>query len=407
MDHTGHHSLQETYRLAASYDAPAYVKNASVTDIEGDPNFVYSGKYLDGTSRKYPVHTKVATWTTAAQLFEKEAVEGELDAILEDKLEKAAAYHGIDTDVKKLRDQIHEQVKLGHHELQDSDFALVKDGSEGRTRMYPLRDAQEVKQAEQYLLDNVDEFTYPDRRQYARNLIKKAEEFGCSFEHDARVATIAGYGFSRSADVAEAIRKRVSLSKVAGEVRDGMLALADSIEKTVAISSNEEVSEKIALELDAFDRRTALDRMYSRGLERPEEVMYAVTVKQASDAVRSLAPETPTGRIYSMASLQELPLHAMDRVRPGLAYEVDHGGITVSGTKLASLIPEMTYKEARALDRVCEGSGVYPEHVRDIPETAVLPGDNLPDLEKAAESYVRPVDPNSLLAAFDRAMPVR
>src|SRR5690606_16274923 len=113
-----------------------------------------------------------------------------------------------------------------------------------------------------------------------------------------------------------------------------------------------------------------------------------------------------TGNVYNSTLFQKIALEDLDRIRPGLSSQLDWGGVRVDTEKLAAAIPRFSHEECLELDRLCHKYDIVPDFRRDIPETAVRPGDRLPDLEKAAASYTPPkrvAEPGSLLWAMQNA----
>jgi len=123
-------------KLASSGTQPDFLKEASVT--EDDVKDLRAVAFADPATRKLPIHKKASTYLSAAYYYGH----SEPDAIIEDRILKAAAFFGIEKEVSDIPN------KLGYFDKEASenpheDFALVIDyGQEngGLKNFYPIRD---------------------------------------------------------------------------------------------------------------------------------------------------------------------------------------------------------------------------------------------------------------------------
>jgi hypothetical protein len=119
------------------------------------------------------------------------------------------------------------------------------------------------------------------------------------------------------------------------------------------------ILEKIATVVDQFDRVTQLNRMYGDGgLERPEEVMFKLTAKHASDFVDQHI-QMPSGTIYEKSAFEQLPLeHVKDWLGNEFAEAVAAGDLYVDPEKIADIAPTLPRGDAELFDRMANAGGV-------------------------------------------------
>src|SRR5262245_13725037 len=183
LDHPHDTNGQHLHRLVTRHEPPEYVKNASAEQLDTDG--LPASAFADPVDRRLPIHTKEATWTSwlyyldqlesASQVGRGDGVAGnqpphrlETTGLL---LQKAAVFHGIARDCADLAAACLEKKA---DEEKDADYALCWDTPEGRERRWPLRNAGEVKQAAAYLRTHRADFRYPDRRDFAAAVLRKA-----------------------------------------------------------------------------------------------------------------------------------------------------------------------------------------------------------------------------------------
>jgi len=114
---------------------------------------------------------------------------------------------------------------------------------------------------------------------------------------------------------------------------------------------------KMAALMDQFDRETGLNQLYDEGgLDRPEDVLFQVTEKVASDFLGRHV-RTTTGTIYEKVALAMLDTETL-RNWMGDEFADDCGGVMLDVQKLADIIPTLPRPDAEMFERMASAAGV-------------------------------------------------
>lgn len=293
-------------------------------------------------------------------------------AAIEEKIRSSATYFGIGGLVDALMRKVAEET----NNLPDSDFAIVWNAENGTTeRHWPLRNATEVKLAAYHFNKYRDEFVFADRYNIANRILTKAAQYDADLGDAAdTLAAASGGGLCATKVAAELLRQRAVLGrKTHSELSNELNKLAGLIEANPQETQTHECRVKLAKVIDQYDRETKLFRLYDDGgLQRPEEVLFAITEKVAKDFMDAHV-ETTTGNVYALADLEKL---AVDDIRNWLGDEfadaVSAGGVFTDRDKLAAIIPTLDRGMAATLDRLMREKGASaivrgPEHAALLP----------------------------------------
>lgn len=391
LDHTQDLTGQETYRLTSLFPPPDFVKEASPERLLGDPETLPAHVYGDQSRRLYPCHSKAATWMSALFfLNNQERLEPHVRDTVDARIKQAAKFFNIEQDLQQLQAQIEKRAHYDLDALPDEVFALVwRDENGAVTRRYPLRNPAEIKMAEHWFNRYRDEFTFEDRQKMAQRIYDRARDKSVPLEHAEMITKTAGYGYAPTVAIVEMLTARAAMTsrshpalstelrKLAESLRDHTLGLSDSGTR-----------DKIAAIVDQFDRETHLNKMYDEGgLERPEEVIYQITEKVASDTVKSYV-QMPSGTIYDKSAFSEVPLnHIRDWLGEDFAEAVSAGGLYTDPEKIAAIAPTLPRSDAEMFDRMAYAAGV-PVFARG--KAASEDGLTMPDLVDWAAQYQTP-----------------
>ena len=357
LDHTRDISGRETHRLLSLYPAPDFVKSADHERLHGNPEKMARHLYADPRKRLYPCHTAPATWMSALWFSEKKAeFDAKTAAAIEERILAAAKYFGIAGAVAEVAEKVAAANVESLNNLPDTDFAIVWRADSGEVeRHWPLRNATEVKFAAAHFYKYRDEFVFTDRYKIANKILDKAEAYSADISAAGGcLEAAAGRGLCAVKVAAELIRGRAQLVKRShAELSVEMAKLADLVESSPVESAREEFRLKLAGIVDQFDRDTKLQRLYDDGgLERPEDVLFAITEKVARDFMAGHV-ETTTGNVYDLADLEKL---AVDDIRDALGDEfadaVSVAGVYTDRAKLAAIVPTLDRGMAAMLDRL-------------------------------------------------------
>lgn len=347
------------------FDQPDYVKAASADAVAGNDS-VAPGVYGNPRDRLFPCHTAAATWVSAAFFHtQKAAMDRRTAEVVEARIDRAAAHHGIAGHVAAVKAAVARTAPRAEADLPDADFALVAQFPDGRAeRALPIRNAAEVKAAAAHLERYAADYTFDDRAVIADKILEKAAAYGVDLgEAAARLEKRAGRGSSAPATVAELLFSRAQAVRVVG--RD--LAMAEGLAKmAVACLTDPEAYtlpstlRKVAGFVDRVDREYKLLGLST--LARPEDVLFRVTVKAAEQTLADHVSLT-SGSIYAKAALARVPLGEVRAVMgDGFADAVSAGGLFVDTEKLAQVAPTMPRDDAELFDRLAARFGVRPAH---------------------------------------------
>ena len=321
--------------------APAYVKSASFP--EDEPPASRHSFYADAVSRELPCNSREETWASA-RYFAKHASDKAYRATradIEYNLQKAAQVFGISEDVARVMTHSVE-VKTAS----DDDYGWVRDGE----RKYPMFDPEGVKLAAEYFEDNKFKYPFPMRNEIAKNILRKAAEFGVSVPDGIRKT--AGHGVARRDNVVNELLIRaelctdtdtgLALAKMAEHIAEGG-------EETLAGST-----EKIAELVEDTDIIENWRGRYGKDLMAPEDFLFDMDVKQAEAVVNDVIELN--GDALSLSKLAELPDELFDGVLgDGFAESVKEAGVIDPrklGEALATRTPEDLNELGHALWRI-------------------------------------------------------
>jgi hypothetical protein len=333
--------------------------------------------YADPFAKLYPCHTAPATWVSALFFEDKRAsFDADRAQKIEERLDAAASYFGIAGLVKELRVKASAAAGADLSSLTDSDFAIVwADEAGHKDRHWPLRNATEVKFAAAHFRTHRDQFTFADRHTIATKILEKAAAYDADVsEANDALHLAAGRGACAAKVAAQMLRGRASLiAHSQKELAAEMTKLAAVVEANPEEARGEAMRLKLAAAVDEYDRATGLHRYYDEGgLARPEEILFAITEKVASDFMKAHV-ETTTGNVYNLEDLEKL---AEDDVRAWMGDEfadaVTAGGVYLDRDKLAAIVPTLDRGMASTLDRLAAEKGLEPA-VKSAAADSLLP----------------------------------
>jgi hypothetical protein len=392
LDQTEDLAGTERHRLVSLYEPPAFVKLAGAKPL-GDaalPDHVYA----DQPHRKYPCHNAAATWTSALFFFDKRAALSPARAqAIETRLLQAADYFNIRHDVDVLQQKVAAANTYNLQQLPDSAFALVWDDQGSKERHYPLRNAAEVKTAADWFLQHRTAFHFTDRQQIASRILEKAAAFSADvpLETSEVLSRTAGYGYCPASDVIDMLQVRSQLAKRSKPgLSQELQKLASLVAETGLDVRDAGTRCKLAEVVDMFDHQTHLTQMYDDGgLDRPEDVLFQVTEKVASDFVTDHVQLT-SGTIYEKAALAGCDREVVTQWLGDEFAEAISSAGDLDTEKLAAILPTLPRPDAELFDQMATSCGVTP-YARD---KAASGGLTLDTLREWAQLYTdRPLQP--------------
>lgn len=369
----------ELYRLVNLHEPPEFVKQASDEARQGQGDMP-AHCYADQSGRRFPVHTPAAAWLSSAYFLEKAAdFDREYASAVGRRLLGMAQFWDILPEVERLAERVAVEKRAASDELGDDAFALVETLADGsKERLLPLRGPAEVKAAASWLCDYRDAFPLADRREIATRVLQKAAEFGTTLGDAADpLDRMAGFGGCALKHALAAVSERAQLlARTAPAVAAGLRKIAAELP-----DAEPTYHQKLAGVLDEIDRATGLARLYNDGLARPEDVLFAVTEKVASEAA-SGSVQTTTGSVYSVEDLARVD--DLDKIAAYLgddfASEVaTRTGLRVDAEKLAAVLRTAPRDDAALFDQLMQDSALSP-----IAKRAAAPAETLSMVDLAA-----------------------
>lgn len=373
---------QELYRIFSTYPPPDFVKAASFEDVIGSegeelPITVYAYP----PKKMFPFHNQAATWVSTAFLMDKKA---EMDKNLFDnvarRLYKAADYFGITSSLKLITEKEAENKEPDDKDLPDSDFAIIENGE----RHLRLLNGLEVKVAAVFLNKHKDKFNFYQKQAIAEKIRDKANAFGTDLGEklDNYIEKQAGIGSCPTTNIVMLLYDRAKkIGK--SELRDQLTKMADTLSKTEN-ANHPETLFKVAAIIDQIDKEVGLDKLYDTSVVRPENVLFEVTNKVASEIVDKHFSMT-TGNIYKTDSVKNLKVAELNEVM-GLDFtnRVSVGGLFVDPEKFAEEAHTLPRGDAKLLDKILSGQGIKP-HAKEASDNSTSISKE--DLKRLAEYH--------------------
>lgn len=363
LDHTQDASRSEVHRLTQLYPPPAYVKTASHEQLFG-PDDLPVHVHAHPAKKLYRSHSKAATWMSSCFFGEhRDRLHPDDAAMVERQLRKFAAYHQILPDVEELWGKIAEGHKTDISKLSDDEFALVWLGEDNRkVRSYTLRNPAEVKVAAEWFGRYYREFTPEDRRQIAGRILKRAETLGVTLTEEDTLCKAAGLAISPLVDIVDAWRQREILaSPVDKAAASAAREVAVALEHRGTLYDKPELLQKIAAEMEEFDRKCGLLSKYATGeLAHPHDVCFAIT-KQAATAFVAAHVQTLSGAMYAKEALAAItPAQMREWLGDAFTEQSLVAGEFLDTEKLAEHLLTLPRSEAAMFDRLAAAAGIHP-----------------------------------------------
>ena len=288
------------WELLKLYPSPPFVKTASQQSLIGNteslPDIAFAGPY-----RTFPVHTKAATWLSAAfaAYNTDKAPKEELDPV-KANIRKAASYWRLEDDVEHLfaTTKIASSAAVVHA-LEYTQDGVLK-------RAFPMRNAQEVRAAANVLRQFHNKLAFDIRQQAATRILEQAVTYCVDGLDNDYLAKQAGYGHATADWISEQWHKRaVFVRSTHPEIADQLELLAQSVKTNGSDARDMNVRLKMASVMDNIDETHKLQDLYGTELQSPEETMFHVTYKAASELSGDLVP-LATGDTFTKTALAKV-----------------------------------------------------------------------------------------------------
>jgi len=367
-DHVDDVNHQKLYSIDKLVGTPQFVKEA-VLDDPKKVGELPASTFADAVRRKFPCHTKAATWLSNAYFNQcRDSYAGKEAETVKARLHKFANHFGIRGLLDQFDAAWRKVAGYGAPELPDDAYALVAEMDGKKIRRMPLTSPSSVKAASEFLYANRASYPYALRRAAARNILKAAMKFDemakkgsvefpgtrfgiYQFEPAALayMEKAAGLGATHPRWAAEKIAQRAILCGGNEAMRNKLAEVAITVSKLDVLDGENAV--KLAALLDAADRAAGIDRHYHDGVDMPEEVCYQVLTKEAA-AVMAGYVRLQTGKVVPLEALLSLPMSKFAALLgEEFTKSVQGDGIDVDPVKFAAVVQSLPRDDAALVEQ--------------------------------------------------------
>lgn len=333
------------WKVDALVPAPAYVESAEVITKEATTSLA-SVAFANPLKREFPVHTKAATWLSAAYFYGSGFSQPKIEAAIT----KAATLHGIAEDVERIRTKVAEQrtktastAELPAHPTHALKVDFGKEVPGGQKQaFYPIRNLGEVIGSNEQVVADMSRLSVPQFREAATNIVKAAAVHG--LETSRLHPKIVQAGTPRIFDETQAMKSAEVRGLI---VKDPEVAqLYVDIVKAAAASPDEQAQcAELWLELDQQHRIK-----YAKGVLDPFEAFFSgITVaefdKIANETVFVAGVAVPRSAVMGLPPTKVAAFFAGD-VRAGVEATIKAASTSAADAdKAAAALPPESQRE--------------------------------------------------------------
>lgn len=351
----------ELFRLRKLYQFPEFVKTASVEKNFEIPTTTAPTIYADPVRKQFPCHTKASAWLSYLFYQEKHAEYHPKDRKhIEQRFDAQAKYWNLTDEFGRIRSTYKDLNKQANVELPDSAYAYVWVDESGRKdRKLPMRSAEEVKHAADWLQQYCDRIGYADRNAIANKILVKAASFGAGLANIEFLERQAGRGVCSPAEVVKMIEDRAKLANDVA-LRAHFMKLAGVVRETPRQALTPDMMVKLAETIDTLDRGLGLTGKYSDGLPRAEDVLFKATFNKVASERANLVPTT-SGKVYDKQAFQKLALADVEALfGTDFADRIKDRTGSVDPEKMAEEVATLPRPDAELLDSLLSDNGIAP-----------------------------------------------
>lgn len=364
LDQVATDGLQQLVQLAELYPFPDFVKNAEC-DAMRDANcpLAYCADIRAGG--QFPCNSPAAALVSYTFFLNKEAaVNKKARDLIRERFNGFFRDWGVQKAAQAI-ERAHQRL-LTQQPTPDDAFGLVRVVDGVKERQYPLRNALETKTAADWFVSNLatlrDVYDRDTRRQWSQRILNKAATQGVKLAAavDRKLRASAQDGFQLPSVLQQQIAIRPKLAhrvepEVAQQLRELSQVIADQPRKLL----HESLAEKVADVLEEFDRTHGLANKYDETLLPPDEAVFGVSIKEASDLVDNHCA-TLSGAVYKKSAFASLPFNELREAFGDDVAESVRKGLYVDPEKMAELAVTLPLPDAKLLDALMSRAGVSP-----------------------------------------------
>lgn len=379
LDHVQDKNHSELVRLYSLYSdvLPEYIKQADQNLFTERPakHFAFPQQNV------FPCHNKVNTFLSAMFWEEKKAqFSPKFREPIQETLDKYIDYWKIKADVSRLREKSAALEKQAKTELPDSDYAYVwiVNGTNEKERLYPLRNAIEVKTAADWLFQYREQIPFIDRNTIATKILEKASKYQAKItDHLEFLQKQAGRGICNPTEVVQQVKARRELIKDA-ELRLKVNSFINALETSPRTSFNPDSLVKLASTIEQIDQLIGVK--YGERFIRPDDLVFSVTFDKAAEAIHSQVQLT-TGSIYDKEMLAKVASDELQSCFGNDFVKEVSTGQRIDLEKLAEVLPTMPLPDAKVFDSMMNELGLRP-HMKVASNVVGFAEDQMKELSK-------------------------
>lgn len=360
VDYCADANRQRLHKLSRLMTVPDFVEQGpsfGLKDVETLPADVFA----DPVNRKFPLHTKAATWLAQAYFsHDRHLYPTQHADTVQAKIEKAAQYWGIEGFAKQARSEVETFQSSVPPDLQDSDFALIVETDGTKSPMLPINNEVNIKASAATLYNMRGKCPYEWRLIGARKILHKAAALNIEFEDGlgAYLTKAAGLGSvfpSRAAD--QLAHRTLMIPDSQKDVKVAAAKLTKAVSQMPGLPSNAQLV-KLATIVDRIDREQGLAKYYDEaGLLTPEEIFFELTQEKAA-AIRNSYMTLTTGEVVPFEALQTAPLAKIAGALGFLERVQADGSLDINITKFAKIASTLPRDDAATLARLLRATNV-------------------------------------------------
>lgn len=338
------------YKIAQAMDfkLPDYVE-AGVPLTKEAADGTVSTLFADDVNRRFPLTDRANTWLSGAY-FAKTASDhygsSEYRRIAK-RIMKAAELYGISKDVCDVMGKVAdaEMAAVKAQAEKEAEAAALCYG-EPETESFPMFDEFQVKMACDYFDENAYAYDWRRRANIAKNIMRKAAEYGIVPNETVRKE--AGAGFPRRDFLAEnlltreAELERRGLHKMAGDMRRTIKIICEADPEDL-MSQLEPLREMVS----GSDELSGIDEEYGHRFLPPADFIFDIDDKKAKEFQEDTVPLG--GELMSAKALSGLPRRIFESVLPPELVDGLFDGGSMSPKKISITIVKMAPRDQKSL----------------------------------------------------------
>lgn len=271
-------SCAKLRKLAQDFNMPEGVQGV---DIDQDVSDLPMEAFGDPSKRRYPCHTKEATWLSR-RMFEMDrgSYRSEFAELVSGRLDMAERLHGV-------------EAASGRPMAKQASAPVSIDVTHDETSYkVELRDASEAREAVSRMRKSAS--TYQQRRSFAEGLVTQAPgEWLRSFDAPALewIQKCAGLGMTTIPRILDMLHSRSAcFRREAPQMAETMQKVAEEL-TAPGFQLTPSCLDKIAGLLDICDRGTGLCKHYGEVIRAPEE-LFEITIRKVASVKENVVALT-------------------------------------------------------------------------------------------------------------------